>query len=60
VLRACHVIIGCVDSYRERDELERFARRFLIAYIDIGMDVHPLDNGLVVGGQVVLSLPGHL
>jgi molybdopterin-synthase adenylyltransferase len=60
VLRACHVIIGCVDSYRERDELERFARRFLIAYIDIGMDVHPLDNGLVVGGQVVLSSPGHL
>jgi hypothetical protein len=22
-LRRCDVIIGCVDSYRERDELER-------------------------------------
>src|ERR1700730_12183464 len=39
-LRRCDVIFGCVDSYRERDELERFMRRFLIPYIDIGMDVH--------------------
>ena len=28
-LRQCDVIFGCVDSYRERDELERFSRRFL-------------------------------
>lgn len=60
-LRSVDVIVGGVDTYKERDELERFARRFLIPYIDLGMDVHALSDGAyVVGGQVVLSMPGHL
>ena len=29
VLCQCDVVFGCVDSFRERDELERFCRRFL-------------------------------
>jgi hypothetical protein len=57
-LRRCDVIFGCVDSYRERDELERFARRFLIPYIDLGMDVHKIADGFSIGGQTVLSSPG--
>jgi len=57
-LRRCDVIFGCVDSYRERDELERFARRHLIPYIDLGMDVHGLaGGGYSIGGQTVLSAP---
>lgn len=58
VLRRCDVIFGCVDSYRERDELEHFCRRFLIPYIDIGMDVHDAPGGFSVSGQTVLSSPG--
>jgi hypothetical protein len=59
LLRRCDVIFGCVDSYRERDELERFARRFLIPYIDLGMDVHrTADDRYSIGGQTVLSSPG--
>jgi molybdopterin/thiamine biosynthesis adenylyltransferase len=57
-LRRCDVIFGCVDSYRERDELERFARRFLIPYIDVGMDVYDGQEGFSIGGQTVLSSPG--
>jgi hypothetical protein len=57
-LRQCDIIFGCVDSFRERDQLERFARRFLIPYIDLGMDIHRADNGYSLGGQVVLSSPG--
>jgi molybdopterin/thiamine biosynthesis adenylyltransferase len=57
-LRHCDVIFGCVDSYRERDELERFARRFLIPYIDIGMDVNEAQEGFSISGQTVLSSPG--
>jgi molybdopterin/thiamine biosynthesis adenylyltransferase len=57
-LRRCDVIFGCVDSYRERDELERFARRFLIPYIDLGMDVHEANVGVSISGQTVLSSPG--
>lgn len=57
-LRRCDVIFGCVDSYRERDELEHFCRRFLIPYIDLGMDVHTAAGGFSVSGQTVLSSPG--
>lgn len=59
VLKRCHVIIGAVDSFKEREQLERFARRYLIPYIDIGMDIHDLGkNGFLVAGQVILSMPG--
>jgi hypothetical protein len=58
-LKLCDVIIGAVDSFQEREQLERFARRHLIPYIDIGMDVHELGtNGFLVSGQVILSMPG--
>lgn len=58
-LRRCNVIVGAVDSFKEREQLERFARRHLIPYIDIGMDVHEVALGhFLVAGQVILSLPG--
>ncbi|ATQ68967.1 MULTISPECIES: HesA/MoeB/ThiF family protein [Methylosinus] len=58
-LKLCDVIVGAVDSFKEREQLERFARRHLIPYIDIGMDVHELGGkGFLVSGQVILSMPG--
>ena len=58
-LKECDVIVGAVDSFAERAELERFARRNLIPYIDVGMDVHDLGaKGFLLSGQVVLSTPG--
>ncbi|HEY4261729.1 MAG TPA: ThiF family adenylyltransferase, partial [Schlesneria sp.] len=58
-LKRCDIILGAVDSFKEREQLERFARRHLIPYIDIGMDVHDLGaNKYLIGGQVVLSMPG--
>lgn len=58
-LKRCHIIFGCVDGYSERDQLEQFARRYLIGYIDIGMDVIVgADGQPVVGGQVIVSMPG--
>ena len=57
--KLCDVIVGAVDGFRERDQLERFARKHLIPYIDIGMDVHELGKkGFLVSGQVILSMPG--
>jgi len=60
VLRGCDVIFGCVDSYRDRYELETTARRYLIPYIDIGMDVHAIGDEFSVSGQVILSMAGEL
>jgi hypothetical protein len=56
-LRDCDVIFACVDSFNGRDQLERFARRFLIPFIDIGMDVTISANHHAVAGQVAISLP---
>ena len=56
-LRDCDVIVGCVDSFAGRDELERVARRFLIPYVDMGMDVHEEGTDYFITGQVALSLP---
>lgn len=56
-LRSCDVIFGCVDSISEREQLEAAARRYLIPYLDLGMDVHWVGDGFVVGGQVALSMP---
>ncbi len=60
MFRECDVIFGCVDSFIVRDELERFCRRYLIPYIDVGMDVHQIANGFAISGQVIMSLPGGL
>lgn len=57
-LKRCDIIVGAVDSFREREQLERFARRHLIPYIDMGMDVHETSAGHLVSGQVILSSPG--
>lgn len=58
LLRTCDIVIGCVDSFTARDELEKFCRRFLIPYIDVGMDVHQVSSGYCISGQVALSMPG--
>ena len=57
-LKHCDVIIGGLDSVIAKDEADRFGKRFLIPYIDMGMDVHKLGNHFLIAGQVVLTLPG--
>ena len=57
-LKRCDVIVGGLDSVRAKDELEAFCRRFLISYIDMGMDVHGDAGRHLIAGQVVLSSPG--
>ncbi len=55
-LQQCDVVIGCVDTFAERYQLEVETRRYLIPYIDLGLDFHE-DRRL--DGQVALSMPGH-
>src|SRR5262249_38868593 len=58
-LREASLVFGCVDSFSQRDELEAYCRRFLLPYIDIGMDVHEVNPGEhAITGQVITSLPG--
>lgn len=58
-LRGCDVVIGCVDGFDERRQLEAACRRYLIPLIDIGMDVTVIEPYPPrMAGQVILSLPG--
>jgi hypothetical protein len=58
-LRNCDIIFGCIDGFAERRELEACARRYMIPYIDIGIDVNIVDGEPpVMSGQVILSMPG--
>ncbi len=58
-LRDRHIIFGCLDSFAERAALERLCRRFLIPYIDIGMDVIEREDRFQIVGQAILSSPDH-
>lgn len=58
-LQGCDIVFGCIDSYSERQQLEAECRRYLIPYIDIGMDVHKEEKEpYSISGQVILSMPG--
>lgn len=59
VLRSCDAAFGSVDGFKERDELEAECRRYLMPLIDIGLDVHAVENSPPdMSGQVILSMPG--
>lgn len=57
-LKACDVIFGGLDSVTAKDDLDAFCRRFLIPYIDMGMDVNSVGDEFIISGQVVLSIAG--
>lgn len=58
-LRACDLIFGCVDTFAQRAELEVCARRHLIPYLDIGLDVTIVEGERPrMGGQLIVSMPG--
>lgn len=58
-LQKCDVVFGCVDTYISRQQLEAECRRYLIPYIDIGMDVFKdSENKFYMSGQIILSMPG--
>jgi molybdopterin-synthase adenylyltransferase len=58
-LRRCDLLFGCVDGLAERRELEACTRRYLVPFIDIGLDVHRVgDAPPAMAGQVILSMPG--
>lgn len=57
LLMQCDLVFGCLDTFTDRDQLEAACRRYLTAYIDIGMNVHA-GTPPRMAGQVAVSLPG--
>lgn len=58
-LRRADLVIGCVDGWDVRDDLNTFAVRHRIPYIDIGIVVAgPTEHlGMRVGGQIAVVTP---
>lgn len=56
--KKCDIIVGGLDSIRAKDELDSFSRRYLVPYLDMGMDVHQISGEFLISGQVILSMPG--
>jgi len=58
-LMRCDIVVGCVDTFGGRRDLEAFCRRHLIPYVDVGMDVQQLgEQDYEIIGQLILSMPG--
>lgn len=59
-LKESDILIGCVDSYHARADLQELAWRYMIPYIDLGLLIRPLDNGsgVTIGGHVMTLTPG--
>lgn len=58
ILHQCDIVVGGVDSFIGRQELEAECRRYLIPQIDIGMDVYNIESKFSISGQIILSMPG--
>lgn len=59
-LKEADVVVGCVDSYHARADLQDLASRFLIPYVDIGLLIRPTQEGagITIGGNVITAVPG--
>ena len=57
-LRACDIIVSAVDSLKEKADIEKFCRRYLIPLIDIGMTITRTPDGYLISGQVIRSSNG--
>jgi molybdopterin/thiamine biosynthesis adenylyltransferase len=60
-LRHCGLIVACVDRLQVRDDLNRFAKRYLTPMIDVGIEITPGRNhpGAVeaITGRITKVLP---
>lgn len=58
-LKNADVIVACVDRFDVREDINAFARRYMIPLIDIGLAIISSGERLVrADGQVAVALPG--
>jgi len=59
-VQVCDILVGGIDTFSGRRDLEAECRRFIIPCVDIGMDVHDGYEGEPpsMSGQIILSMPG--
>lgn len=63
-LKAADVIIGCLDNLHARADLQEHSWRFLIPYVDVGVNIRAIEDQapgaprVSIGGNVLTLIPG--
>jgi molybdopterin-synthase adenylyltransferase len=57
-IKEADVIVGSVDNYHARADLQDLALRYAIPYVDIGLLIRPHGGDVVIGGNVITAIPG--
>jgi molybdopterin/thiamine biosynthesis adenylyltransferase len=59
-LKEADIVVGCVDNYHARADIQELCARFLVPYVDIGLLIRPIDGGtgVTIGGNVITTVPG--
>lgn len=56
-LKSADVIVSCVDTFRAREAINLFCRRYMIPLVDIGVTIETRGERLVsASGQVIVSI----
>lgn len=59
-LKESDIVIGCLDNFHAKADLQELAWRYMIPYIDIGMLIRPdkQSGQITIGGNVLTLIPG--
>jgi ThiF family len=63
-LKSADIIVGCLDNLHARADLQEIASRFLIPYVDVGVNIRQTvaeekrDPRVSIGGNVITFTPG--
>jgi molybdopterin/thiamine biosynthesis adenylyltransferase len=59
-LKEADVIVACVDRFDVRENINAFARRYMIPLVDVGLAIVSTGERLRrADGQVAVAIPGH-
>lgn len=59
-LKTADIVVSCVDTFRARERIGKFCRRYMIPLVDVGMTIETRGERLArADGQVIVLVPGH-
>jgi molybdopterin-synthase adenylyltransferase len=64
ILKTADVIVGCLDNLHARADLQELSWRFLIPYVDVGVNIRAIKDPepegprVTIGGNVLTLIPG--
>jgi molybdopterin/thiamine biosynthesis adenylyltransferase len=58
-LKSADIVVACVDTFRAREAINRFCRRYMIPLVDMGMTLDSRGERLIrADGQLIVTIPG--